>query len=152
MSTIYMTKEVNVDTDVEVEIELEMHEVVDGNEEEVIEYLLGNGYRDEVIDAVEDDIIDNDKFIERVKTRHNLLTEEEAKEKFHVEQSERGKFYFGSNIAFRDNENGVIADTFKLHDDRYAVRIRDMHGGGYFVADEATAVRLLSLFPPPTGE
>lgn len=150
--SIYLTKEVSVDTEVEVELDLDLDEVIDGNEEDILEYLLNSGFHDSVVDAVEDDIIDNDKFIERVKTRHNLLTEEEAKEKFHVEQSERGKFYFGSNIAFRDNENGVIADTFKLHDDRYAVRIRDMHGGGYFVADEATAVRLLSLFPPPTGE
>lgn len=149
--TIYLTKEVSVDTEVEVEVELELDEVIDGNEDEIIERLLEGGYRDEVIDAVKDEIINNDKFVEEVKSRHDLITREEA-EAFHVEQPKRSGFHMTEDRAFRTEEPGMIADLFKLHDGQVAVRIRKGYGGGYFVADPDTARRLLELLPPPTEE
>ena len=155
--TIYLTKEVNVDTEVEVEVELELDEVIDGNEDEIIERLLEGGYRDEVIDAVKDEIINSDKFIEEIKSRHDLISREEA-EAFHVEQPvvvpvpERSGFYMTDELAFRAGEPGMIADLFKLHDGQIAVRIRKGYGGGYFVADPTTAGRLLALLPPPVEE
>lgn len=151
--TIYLTKEVNVDTEVEVEVELELDEVIDGNEDEIIERLLEGGYRDEVIDAVKDEIINSDKFIEEVKSRHDLISREEA-EAFHVEppKPERSGFHMTDDLAFRASEPGMIADLFKLHDGQVAVRIRKTYGGGYFVADPDTVRRLLELLPPPTEE
>jgi hypothetical protein len=156
--TIYLTKDVSVDTEVEVEIEVELEEVIDGNEDEVIDYLLNSSHRDFLLDTAGDELIDDAQHIEKVKSRNDLLTHEEAKEMFHVEQPvvvptpERSGFYLTDELAFRAGEPGMIADLFKLHDGQLAVRIRKGYGGGYFVADADTVRRLLELLPPPTEE
>jgi hypothetical protein len=151
--TIYLTKEVSVDTEIDAELELELDEVVDGNEDDILDYLLTSGHRRFVLDSVGDTLLQDGDFVERVKQEHGLLTEEEAKDMFHVEQPEtpeRGAVLFGSSIIFRTGgEVGILADYFPLHDDRLAVRISSLHGGGYFVADKDTTLRLLSLLPPP---
>ena len=149
--SIYLTKEVSVDTEVEVELDLDLDEVIDGNEEDILEYLLNSGFHDSVVDAVEDELIDKSEFIEKVKSRHDLISREEA-EAFHVEQPKRSGFHMTEDRAFRVDEPGMIADLFKLHDGQVAVRIRKGYGGGYFVADPDTARRLLELLPLPTEE
>jgi hypothetical protein len=156
--TIYLTKEVSVDTEVEVDVEVELDEVIDGNEDEVLDYLLNSGYREFVQSTVGDDLLVDADFVSKVKSKHDLLTHEEAKEMFHVEQPvivpepQRSGFYMTDEIAFRASEPGMIADLFKLHDGQVAVRIRKNYGGGYFVADPVTVGRLLALLPPPVEE
>jgi hypothetical protein len=155
--TIYLTKEVSVDTEVEAEIEVELEEVIDGNEDEVIDYLLNSSHRDFLLETAADELIDDAQHIEKVKSRTDLITREEA-EAFHVEQPivvpvpERSGFYMSDDLAFRAGEPGMIADLFKLHDGQVAVRIRKGYGGGYFVADADTVRRLLELLPPPPEE
>ena len=93
--------------------------------------------------------------MQRVKKEYDLLTRDEAKDMFHVEQPtiapepERDPFHMGFEAAFRMSEPGMIARFFQLHDERIAVRIEAQYGGGYFVADRETAARLLALLPPP---